>query len=223
MFEREYYSLEETAKMLCGIGAKDSERNAIIKDFIQLAVKGEIHLIKLSYGLIGALVSEGGSKKSCDFKVISELYLKVPQNTMAEYEAAFDIFNTLCFLSTGLIPDDSGDFYQFDDYEGWIFNNNMQHPLLMSSNSLHIFARDIKAYLAKKGLAEANSFKGHPKNIRILYMASEKFWANANQEEKDTWPKNSEVEAWFKTQGISKQAAKIGASFIRPDWAKGKK
>ncbi|MGZ8152367.1 MAG: hypothetical protein ACXW0Q_05790 [Methylovulum sp.] len=53
----------------------------------------------------------------------------------------------------------------------------------------------------------------------ILNEAALKFWANADQEEKDTQPKQAEVVKWLKSKGLSDISAQQGAVIIRPEWA----
>jgi hypothetical protein len=60
----------------------------------------------------------------------------------------------------------------------------------------------------------------HSDRLQTLLKASEKFWRNADHKEKDTHPKNSDVEAWLFEHGFSSERlAKAGASIIRPEWA----
>lgn len=55
--------------------------------------------------------------------------------------------------------------------------------------------------------------------LQILNQASEKFWGNADPNEKDTHTKNEIVITWLIKKGFSKVSAKQGATIIRPEWA----
>ncbi len=55
--------------------------------------------------------------------------------------------------------------------------------------------------------------------LEILNQASEKFWANASKEEKDTHPLNKTVSDWLFKKGLSAISAQQGAVIIRPTWA----
>lgn len=62
--------------------------------------------------------------------------------------------------------------------------------------------------------------KRHVSNMLAhLNQASEKFWANAVEEETDTHPKNIDVEKWLIERDYSESLAKKAASIIRPEWA----
>ena len=59
----------------------------------------------------------------------------------------------------------------------------------------------------------------HSNQLKILNQASEKFWGNADPNEKDTHTKNEIVINWLTEQGFSRISAKQGATIIRPSWA----
>lgn len=52
-----------------------------------------------------------------------------------------------------------------------------------------------------------------------MNQAAEKFWANANRNERDTHPDNAKVAAWFERHGFSSTLASKAATLIRPEWA----
>ena len=55
--------------------------------------------------------------------------------------------------------------------------------------------------------------------LRILNEASQRWWGNADPNEKDTHTKNEIVITWLIKKGFSKVSAKQGATIIRPEWA----
>lgn len=55
--------------------------------------------------------------------------------------------------------------------------------------------------------------------LKYLIEASDKFWSNADRDEKTTWTKNETVEEWLTKKGVSPRLAKAGATIIRPHWA----
>jgi hypothetical protein len=52
-----------------------------------------------------------------------------------------------------------------------------------------------------------------------LNQAAEKFWANADRDDRGTHPTNAEVIEWLTSVGISPSLAEKGATIIRPEWA----
>ncbi|MDP3701298.1 hypothetical protein [Methyloversatilis sp.] len=52
-----------------------------------------------------------------------------------------------------------------------------------------------------------------------MNRASRKWWANADRDDRTTHPRNSEVEEWLKSDGMSETKAASAASLIRPEWA----
>lgn len=52
-----------------------------------------------------------------------------------------------------------------------------------------------------------------------LIQAAEKHWKNADRNDPDTQPKNSEVVHWLVKQGFSETLADKAATIIRPEWA----
>ena len=61
--------------------------------------------------------------------------------------------------------------------------------------------------------------KNKSKELKILIEASNKFWGNADPEQKDTHVKSDIVTAWLIEQGFSNKCAEAGATIIRPEWA----
>jgi hypothetical protein len=52
-----------------------------------------------------------------------------------------------------------------------------------------------------------------------MNQAAEKFWANADRNQRDTHPDNAKVAAWFEKHGFSPTLASKAATLIRPEWA----
>jgi hypothetical protein len=57
------------------------------------------------------------------------------------------------------------------------------------------------------------------KGLTLLNLAASKFWKNADPENKETHPKNAEVEKWLIKEGLPKTYAPQVATIIRPEWA----
>jgi hypothetical protein len=57
------------------------------------------------------------------------------------------------------------------------------------------------------------------KGLTLLNLAASKFWKNADPENKETHPKNAEIEEWLIKEGLPKTYAPQAATIIRPDWA----
>lgn len=55
--------------------------------------------------------------------------------------------------------------------------------------------------------------------LSALNLASNKFWGNADREEKTTWPNTKKVCSWLVKNGYSLTLAEKAASIIRPEWA----
>lgn len=56
-------------------------------------------------------------------------------------------------------------------------------------------------------------------NLTLLIEASNKFWKNADPDDKETHSKNEIVITWLIEKGFSKISAQKGATIIRPEWA----
>ena len=56
-------------------------------------------------------------------------------------------------------------------------------------------------------------------NLTLLIEASNKFWKNADPDDKETHSKNEIVITWLIKKGFSKVSAQQGATIIRPKWA----
>lgn len=55
--------------------------------------------------------------------------------------------------------------------------------------------------------------------LAILNQAAQKWWSNANPNDKTTHVKNEDVIAWLIARGYSQTLASSAASIIRPEWA----
>ena len=57
------------------------------------------------------------------------------------------------------------------------------------------------------------------KQLASLNLASTKFWANADRDDKTTWPNTKDIIAWLVVKGFTESLAQSGATIIRPEWA----
>lgn len=72
----------------------------------------------------------------------------------------------------------------------------------------------------KERLSGNMSGKGHiSEKFHELRHAIDKFWKNADPDEKTSHPRNATVQAHLEQLGWSAKMAKQGASIIRPKWA----
>jgi hypothetical protein len=52
-----------------------------------------------------------------------------------------------------------------------------------------------------------------------LNQAAQRFWGNADRDDRATHPTNSDVVAWLQEHGYTQTLAEKAATIIRPDWA----
>jgi len=83
---------------------------------------------------------------------------------------------------------------------------------------------DIKILKNKEKLTEdtpLNITHNHNKSNKLvaLNQASQKFWTNADQNDKSTWPDKNDIVFWLRKHGFSDSLADKGATIIRPEWA----
>jgi hypothetical protein len=52
-----------------------------------------------------------------------------------------------------------------------------------------------------------------------MNQAAQRFWSNADRDDRGTHPDNAKVAAWFVEQGFSVTLADKAATIIRPEWA----
>ncbi len=55
--------------------------------------------------------------------------------------------------------------------------------------------------------------------LAFLNQAAQRFWANANPNDRSTHPTNSDVVEWLVQHGYTQTLAEKAATIIRPDWA----
>jgi hypothetical protein len=69
--------------------------------------------------------------------------------------------------------------------------------------------------------AVADSANHHRSDrLQVLLQASDRFWRNANREDRSTHQTNAIVAAWLVKSGkFSQSMADTAASIIRPEWA----
>jgi len=57
------------------------------------------------------------------------------------------------------------------------------------------------------------------KQLASLNLGCTKFWANADRDDKTTWPNTKDIIAWLVEGGFTQSLAQSGATIIRPEWA----
>lgn len=60
----------------------------------------------------------------------------------------------------------------------------------------------------------------HSAKFATMLRASEKFWANADRDDRETHPENAKVSGWLVSQGFSATLADKAATILRPEWAR---
>jgi hypothetical protein len=60
----------------------------------------------------------------------------------------------------------------------------------------------------------------HSSKLKLLVLAADRFWKNADRDDGTTHPDKKMVSKWLHEQGLSKRLADTGATFIAPEWAK---
>lgn len=72
-----------------------------------------------------------------------------------------------------------------------------------------------------KNKSKNETISHHPNrsdNLVWLIQASEKFWANADRDDKTTWHNKAEIASWLVSKGYSESLAKHAATIISPNW-----
>jgi hypothetical protein len=64
----------------------------------------------------------------------------------------------------------------------------------------------------------AASFQHRSHKLMLMLLAADRFWANADRDDRDTHPTNEMVAEWLVSQGFSKALADKAATILRPDW-----
>lgn len=227
--DREYYSLIEAADIPHGVSDGWPSREKFIKDLIHGAANGKLRFIALTSGIKGRLRTICDGATTEPFQTIEHKYCFIHEDHISVFEQNCHrlvigkrsqrrisdnnlprLYGVCLELPSVLNPSgDPNTYLEFDE------------PIYLYIDTLFILNCDLKAYLAQKELTENISIKEYPKDLKTLILAYEKLWANADPKEKDTWRKNDDVETWLKSQGYGNNPAKVGASIIRPDYAKG--
>jgi hypothetical protein len=74
--------------------------------------------------------------------------------------------------------------------------------------------------LVKEEPAELSQTNPNKSNkLAFLIQAANKFWANADRDDRATHPDNATVTAWLMERGYSQTLADKAATIIRPEWA----
>jgi|GEM_PF-4191857 len=99
---------------------------------------------------------------------------------------------------------DMYDSYEWDD------------AVLFKDLDLFVKSKDVDRLLNKPPVvAEDKSY--YSSNLKILIEAAEKFWKDADLNDKNTYPENQQVVIdWLVSKGLSKASAEQGAVIIRP-------
>jgi hypothetical protein len=98
------------------------------------------------------------------------------------------------------------------------------YPLSQKPKNLFIRSNEIEKFLSKKRqppqkptIFEINNFKSD--KFSILCQAAQRFWSNADKNDKTTHPDNASVTKWLIERGYSETLAEKAATILRPEWA----
>ncbi|ARO88918.1 hypothetical protein EBAPG3_014715 [Nitrosospira lacus] len=92
----------------------------------------------------------------------------------------------------------------------------------MIPSELHMTVAEGFTMPIKTGVSGKMTLTNHgylSEKLVRMNQAAEKFWANADRNERDTHPDNGKVAAWFEQNGFSSTLAWKAATLIRPEWA----
>jgi hypothetical protein len=94
----------------------------------------------------------------------------------------------------------------------------------LPSASLKLASDSHKKPVTPESIVEPSVSSTNPnesEQLRVLRLAAQMFWANANRDDKTTHPKNAKVEEWLKAnpRNFNARLATAGATLIRPKWA----
>lgn len=109
-----------------------------------------------------------------------------------------------------------------EDEGGAVWSDNEKETAYITKNLVFFKRDDILALLKKdqdkslKTLHHANVSN----KLAMMNQASQKFWANADREERGTHPSNQTVTDWLVKQGFTQTLAGKATTIIRPEWAR---
>ena len=157
----------------------------------------------------------------------------VEKNTVAWFNVVLsaadkDNIFTNPFESSGIpLYIESGDSYDGDPgieaiQWGDIFHSNL---LLIGPKDIEAISSGVSPRIPpapKTRTTTATAYSGtthRPDKLTFLLQAFDKFWANADPEDKTTHPDGDAIQEWLKEKGFGKTLAEKAATIIRPSWA----
>ncbi|MCG9065749.1 hypothetical protein LH425_12015 [Laribacter hongkongensis] len=116
----------------------------------------------------------------------------------------------------------------------WLFETmvgDTKTPITITAESLFVFTSEIERI--KNGVSKdaddmqndatgdtrSRDWKNRSNKLAIINQAFNKFWANADTDDRTTHPNNADIEKWLIERNYSDTLAKKAATIIRPEWA----
>lgn len=73
-------------------------------------------------------------------------------------------------------------------------------------------------YDAQSKSQRSSSNQNKSKKLSYLNAASDRFWSNADPNDRGTWHPKAEIVKWLVDQGFNKSLAESAGTIIAPDW-----
>lgn len=219
------YSIPEAAALLLGVPPNDLSKGAKNNlnpksEFLQEA----IFKIRtwINDGDLPSCISDGSKPKDWTFISIQDTYIRSDD---LRYFIKDQLFNKL------------PEFIRAEtDHNNFLTVDMNTHLALQAERDLLIAKVELmeKTALASckgnddlltenESVINSNQQTYTSNALLLLNKASEKFWSNADPDQKDTHPKSETVINWLIGESFSNINARQGATIIRPSWAaKGK-
>lgn len=95
---------------------------------------------------------------------------------------------------------------------------NAELVILKSEIKRLVESVNAEAEMQKGESANLSELEHYPR-LAALIRARRAFWERASRDQKDTWPKTSEILKYLREKGFDDTLAQRGATIIRPSWA----
>jgi hypothetical protein len=215
MLRRKYYPLNNAAKE---IGCK-------VDDIIHAGANEDLPVFVLTSGapVVGLIwdddIEQYYQRNDPEYNYFTGLLRVVPRDLLKieanSYPILLDFFYS---------PWDGFDKVRIENKNDYIF--------VGSEYGLYIMTEDIDrlraTYHIDSTTVMSESMTSKPEStprdhvsdkLAYLNQAAQKFWANADRDDRTTHHTNNEVVAWLVSKGYSETLADKAATIIRPEWA----
>lgn len=168
-------------------------------------------------------------------------YLTIEPNVLEDFIESDDFYNTLMkkynITINDVVPPD--EWSEFRNRLNVAINSIVSGALPIvgteKDEQTRVKIADFVAFADKKGwelpekfprpnsapLEKPTTSRDHvSKKLERLNIAADRFWRNADRDDRETHPTNAAVAAWLMKHGFSAVLADKAATIIRPEWAK---